>query len=539
MNSLSLPAADLAMHVYPCLHDIARHRQLVLIHGWGWDSDCWAPLLPELQQLGQVWMLDLPGFGQTQTQPHLGLDALLAQLAAQLPDRALLMGWSLGGMLATALAHRYPHRVERLITLATNARFVAGKDYPTAMAVEINQQFNQAFAVDPAATLKRFTGLMAQGDAEERSLLKQLRNARASLEPKSEWQRSLEWLASLDNRTAFAELKLPGLHLLGEADALVPAAAAATLRDLNPGQQVEVMSGAAHAIHWSQPQPLVARIARFLADTEARPALDKRRVAQSFSRAATSYDSVAELQRAVGHQLLQQLAREGLPAAVTSASARILDLGCGTGYFTAQLNERFAQAEIIGLDIAEGMLGVARQRCPQVQQWVCGDAEQLPLQSASVDLVFSSLAIQWCEQLPRLFAELQRVLKPGGLLAFSTLGPDTLRELRAAWQSVDTYVHVNRFTPAEQLHSGLVASGMELLHWQEELRQLGYGRLQELTRELKALGAHNSNAGQPRGLTGRHKLAQFKQAYEAFRQDGLLPASYQVYYGLAQVPADH
>lgn len=537
MNSLSFPTASLAVCTYPCLNPRASHRHWVLIHGWGWDSRCWEPLLPELQQLGQVWALDLPGFGESVPQPVLELDALLQQIEAYLPEKAWLLGWSLGGMLATALAHRYPDRVEGLVCLAANARFVANDDYPIAMPPEVNRQFNSAFVADPDTVLRRFTGLMAQGDSDERRLLKELRSARASLQSSPQWLVWLELLAQLDNRPMLAELRQPVLHLLGEADALVPAAAAETLAGLNPTHQVEVLPGAAHALHWSRPQQLVEHIIRFLVEAET-PALDKRRVAQSFSRAAGSYDSVARLQRAVGSQLIGLLTPESLPQPLNAVEAAplVLDLGCGTGHFTAALAERFPQARLAGLDIAEGMLGVARQRCPRSWAWICGDAESLPLQSASVDMVFTSLAIQWCERLPQLMRELRRVLKPGGLLAFATLGPDTLKELRAAWQSVDNYVHVNRFAPEADLISALKTAGLPLVHWHREQRQLGYERLQDFTRELKALGANNSNSDQPRGLTGRQKLTRFKQAYESFRSNGLLPASYEVYYGLARLP---
>src|SRR5690606_13347117 len=108
---------------------------------------------------------------------------------------------------------------------------------------------------------------------------------------------------------------------------------------------------------------------------------------------------------------------------------------------------RLPSAEILGLDLAEGMLRFARLERPGRSHWLCGDAEALPLASASVDLVYSNLSIQWCENLPLLLAELRRVLRAGGKLVLTTMGPRTLRELKSAWQEVDGYVHVNRFQP--------------------------------------------------------------------------------------------
>lgn len=516
--------ATLAVHHYPATGSVQR-EPLVLLHGWGTDSQTWQPLLPGLQQTGEVYAIDLPGFGESRDIPFTDADSVLTLLEQHLPERAVLMGWSLGGMLAVALADRFSGKVSRVITLAANVRFVAAADYPTAMPRTINRNFNQQFAADPQQTLKLFTGLLAQGDAQERGLLKTLRRVHVS-SPGASWKQALDLLAQLDNRPAFARLNQPGLHILAETDALVPAAAAPQLRELNPRQQIELLPQTAHALHWSQPLQVMQLINAFLLAPQS---LDKRKVAQSFSRAAHTYDAVAGLQRDVGSQLLLQLAPGEAPA-------RVVDLGCGTGFFSQRLRQQYPKAELIGVDIAQGMLDYARQTHGDIAAWLCGDAEHLPLADASVDLIFSSLAIQWCTDPQRLFSGIRRVLKPGGLCIFATLGPDTLSELRQAWQQVDGYVHVNRFEPAATVHQAIEAAGLTLNHWQVERRELRYTRLQELTRELKALGAHNVNAGKPEGLTGRRKVAAFRQAYEEFRCAGYLPASYEVFYGAVEAP---
>jgi malonyl-CoA O-methyltransferase len=526
---------ELAIYRYPAATAETLCEPIVLLHGWGGDSHTWQPLLLYLQQWADVIAIDLPGFGESATVPVFELDSVLALVEQCLPERAVLIGWSLGGMLALALAQRLPQKITRVITLAANAKFVASADYPTAMPCAVNQQFNQGFAADAQVTLKIFGGLLAQGDRNERTLLKTLRRQQPMQATNHNWHEALNLLAQLDNRTAFAQLTQPGLHLLGKADVLVPVAAAQAVQRLNAQQQVEVLAGAAHALHWSQPQQVAQLIGKFLQRTARAAsalnvaALDKRKVAHSFSRAAHTYDSVANLQRAVGGQLL-----DNLPT--PDSVARVLDLGCGTGFFSDILVERFPQADIIGLDIAEGMLGFARNQHASTVQWLCGDAENLPLQSASVDVIFSSLAIQWCENLPGLFRELQRVLTPGGKIIVSTLGPATLHELKNAWQTVDGYVHVNRFQAAQAVRAALTAAGLQLDHWQQENRELAFERLVELTRELKALGAHNINRGQPGGLTGRAKIEALKQAYEKFRRNDYLPATYEVFYVVASRP---
>ncbi len=251
---------------------------------------------------------------------------------------------------------------------------------------------------------------------------------------------------------------------------------------------------------------------------------DKRQVAASFSRAAESYDSVAALQRDVGQQLLVQL-----PAAITPE--RWLDLGCGTGYFSRALGERFPASQGVALDIAEGMLRHARP-LGGAQQFIAGDAERLPLRDASCELLFSSLALQWCADFAAVLSEAERLLKPGGVLAFSSLCVGTLQELRDSWQAVDGFVHVNRFRHFEDYQRLCDGSGLTRLSLQTAPETLYYPDVRSLTHELKALGAHNLNPGRPGGLTGRARMLALLNAYERFRQPRGLPATYQVVYGV-------
>lgn len=250
---------------------------------------------------------------------------------------------------------------------------------------------------------------------------------------------------------------------------------------------------------------------------------DKRQVAASFSRAAASYDAVAGLQRDVGERLLAQLP--------TLAPTRWLDLGSGTGHFSRALARRYPAAEGLALDIAEGMLRHAR---PQggARHFLAGDAERLPLAPASLDLVFSSLALQWCADFASVLAEARRVLRPGGLLAFTSLCSGTLQELRDSWADVDGFVHVNRFRPFERYRQLCQASGLQPLRLEQRPAVLHFADLRQLTGELKALGAHNLNPGRPGGLTGRARLRALAAAYERRRVAEGLPATYQVVYGL-------
>jgi malonyl-CoA O-methyltransferase len=234
---------------------------------------------------------------------------------------------------------------------------------------------------------------------------------------------------------------------------------------------------------------------------------------------------VAFIQRRVGESLLEKLPDVSADLSV--------DLGCGTGFFLENLHKKL-KGDVVAFDLAEGMTRYVK-RHNESRLCVCGDAENIPLADASVDCIYSSLAIQWCEDNRSLFSEIYRVLKPGGKIVFSTLGPETLAELKQAWSAVDDYVHVNRFVGRDDLQRAAVAGGFSNMEISEEMITLEYAQLKGLTRELKGIGAHNVNEGRPAGLTGRHRIKQLLAAYEGQRNErGMLPATYQVWYGVLQ-----
>ena len=260
--------------------------------------------------------------------------------------------------------------------------------------------------------------------------------------------------------------------------------------------------------------------------------IDIARVRRSFGRSARAYDAAAVLQKRVRDELLERLDVVRLEPAV------VLDLGAGTGHASLALKRRYRSSQVIALDLAEGMLREAGKRQTLLRRFrrVCGQAAALPLRDASVDLVFSNLMLQWCQDPDSVFGEIRRVLKPGGLFTFTTFGPDTLVELRRAWAAADERTHVNRFIDMHDLGDALVRSGLAEPVMDVERFTLTYAEVRDLMRDLKDIGAHNANAGRPRGLTGKGTLARMTAAYEAFRKDGRLPATYEVVYGQAWCP---
>lgn len=511
-------------------------QSLVLLHGWGCNREVWRPLLATLRPWADVTLLDLPGCAPGDDSCRSpALPELLAGILDCAPERAVYVGWSLGGQLAIALAALAPERVQAFVTICTNPSFVAIDDWP-GMDADAFCGFRAAVEAAPPAALRRFDLLQVTGSPHPRQLVRELRRLCRGTATR-ELLAGLEWLQSIDQREALSALHQPQLHVLAQDDALVPVRVERCLRSAvahTASAVVKVIHGASHLALLDSPRELGREILGFLGDcgllraiTALPPAVAKQDVAMSFSRAAETYDAVAQLQREVGEQLLTLL--DGLKC----APANVLDLGCGTGYFRRALRERYAQAHYIGLDIAAGMVSHARAHSSDDSAWLVADAETLPLASASIDLVFSSLALQWCDRPEHLFAEFARVLRPGGVCVFTTLGPSTLYELREAWAAVDARQHVNSFLPVSDLLRAARVPGITVRCESSHIR-LQYARVRELLDELKALGAHNMNRGRLAGLTGRRALQGMLHAYECRRAEGLLPATYDVIYGVVE-----
>lgn len=261
---------------------------------------------------------------------------------------------------------------------------------------------------------------------------------------------------------------------------------------------------------------------------------DPRAVRRAFGRAAGTYAQAAALQREVESRLLEQL--QYLDDRVP---ARLLDLGCGPGSASAALKARWGRkTDVVAMDLALPMLREtrAKSRFWRPIHAVQADAQALPFADAAFDLVVSNLCLQWVADLPRALGELRRVMREGGLLVFSTFGPDTLVELREAYAGAGYEPPLSPFAAIQQVGDALVAQGFHQPVIERDTFTLTYPDTAALMRELQAIGATDARVDRARGLAGKGRHRAVAAAYEPLRRDGVLPSTWEVVTAMAWAP---
>jgi malonyl-CoA O-methyltransferase len=264
------------------------------------------------------------------------------------------------------------------------------------------------------------------------------------------------------------------------------------------------------------------------------PVFDRKTIQRRFGRAASGYAQRARLQAEVAGRLLERL--DGLKF----SPEIVVDLGCGPGLQARALSERYRDARVVALDLALPMLHEAKKQAGwrgRRFRRVAADATALPLAESSVDLIYSNLMLQWCEDLPSVLNGLRRALRPGGLLLVSTFGPDTLNELRDAWAAVDDGEHVSRFTDVQTVGDCLVRAGFQEPVLDTDWFTTLYKQPRDVLDELRAIGANHALRRRDAGLTAPGTLRRMLDAYETRRQDdGHIPATWEVVYASAWAP---
>jgi malonyl-CoA O-methyltransferase len=535
---------------------------LVLLHGWALHGGMWGPWLDALSERARLHIVDLPGHGRSPWNDDLtDLPRLAREVSALVPAGAAVLGWSLGGMVALEIARSRPGDLAALVLVATTPCFLAREEWSGGMQPEVLEGFAAGLANDYRRTIANFLALQAWGDERATEALRSLRaNLASHGEPVPRaLQAGLEILREADLRDALPSIATPTLVIAGEHDRITPSAAGRELAARLPAARFVEIAKAGHAPFLSHGDEVRRHVLQFLAFREpavapaatsageptyrAAPsparaaddyALDLGRVRGAFSTAARTYDAAAVLQSRVRTELLDRL------DVLRMKPEAVVDLGAGTGQGTIALKRRYPSSRVVAVDVAVGMLLEAGRRQTLLRRFgrVAGDAAGLPLRDASVDMVFSNLMLQWCNDPDRVLRECRRVLRPGGVLHFTTLGPDTLCELRRSWQAADPgHAHVSRFLDMHDLGDALVRAGFAEPVLDVERYTLTYDDARGLMRDLKAIGAHNATAGRARGLTGKATLQRMLAAYESYRRDGKLPATYEVVFAQAWNPA--
>ncbi len=259
---------------------------------------------------------------------------------------------------------------------------------------------------------------------------------------------------------------------------------------------------------------------------------DKKTTRLHFERAADTYDASAVLQKEVAKRLTERLDY------IKHSPKTALDVGSGTGFVTRDLLKRYPKSSIIALDIAHSMARKSQQQGGWFHKplAICADAEQLPLKPDSIELLISSLMLQWSNDLKKTFIGFHSVLAPNGLLLFSTFGPETLREMRDSWATVDNVPHTSNFLDMHEIGDALLQSGFINPVTDMEMITMTYANVRQLMRDIKQIGASNTDTERNKGLMGKHKLKAFEAAYEQFKtNENLYPATWEVIYGHAWV----
>ena len=256
--------------------------------------------------------------------------------------------------------------------------------------------------------------------------------------------------------------------------------------------------------------------------------LEHHQIKAAFSKAASQYEQHAVLQKEALERLLERVDFDAFESEQKFLPKTILDLGCGTGWAIKPLLQRFKDSHIIAADFSKAMLDqIPKQAQVEPRQT---DAHAIDVHAGSVDLVFSNLMLQWCDE-QTVLQEIKRALKPGGLMHLTTMGEHTLHELRHAWSEIDDKPHVNRFVPANELADLALRQGYDDVIADSELITMTYGSVIDVMRDLKNIGAHNTDDKRTKGLTSPRVLKELTKHYEQFRtDDGLYPATFELVY---------
>jgi len=514
---------------------------LLFIHGWASDSLIWKPILELLQEEYSLYSLDLPGYGENADVPVESIDQFLflfeQYIAPQLPEKFSVVGWSLGGALATLIATRLQRNVQALFTVCTNPEFVASTRWPCAMERGVFEDFCSRFQSDPARTIDRFCLLQAKGALDSKALASQLRsNCGTMAERHSSLFYGLEWLRSISLHEHWRNLDVPVFHSYGQFDALLHSETAQKVRQCYPYHIVRCYKKSSHLPFISEQEKWVEDFRADMTSVRNRkledPAsgVDTKAVKNAFSRAASRYDNLAKLQWRVASDLMC-----GKTVRCIESGEAVLDLGAGTG-FVGRLLPAAAKTNFVQVDISLHMLEKAIANPGSCVQ---ADMDALPLQDEAFDFVVSSLSLQWSRDVHALMDSCHTLLKPGGKMLFSTILPGSLNEITQAWKAIDEAEHVHGFCSGTDLRRIIEKTGFTVCDWIErEYRQV-FNSPRELLTSVSGIGAGNHRRDRQSGLLGKQRFNHLLQELNAQADEsGGIHLGYVILLAEIRKPAD-
>lgn len=454
---------------------------VVILNGWGFTAEVWQAFAGYLGR--EVFVASVPD--------NLTFSELwLSQLGEQIPKSAHLIAWSIGVKFASSLwCSGVRWQTTSLVSGTT--KFIR-EDGLGLRALDF-KKFARRVGRGGESARQYFSALVAHGCEREVEPIEYLQS---DLE---NYSKALEVLALNEESANFSD---PVVQVVGDQDVMV------ACESYCPSVPLRVISGAAHQLPLAFARELSDIIKAQISQEDYR-----QRIAESFGRAAERYDQVAELQQRVAKRLVD--------AHEFSGTELVVDVGCGTGYLSQLILEKSGVMPV-GVDISEQM--IARYSERGFTGYVA-DAESLPFADGSVDVIVSSLAIQWCAFPERVFREFRRVLKPSGRVVLATLADGTLSELQSAADQSQLGRRINRFPPVDDwrryAESAEFAAG--IASYKEGVSAASFT---QLLRHLRGIGA-NCVIGGERAALNRGEIDRWGQALAAIC-NGSFNTSYHV-----------
>lgn len=505
---------------------------ILLIHGWAMSSTVWETIKNYIEQDFDVYALDLPGHGVNSEIEVDSINELLclfdSSILPDLPQNFSVIGWSLGGVVATYLAEKHQSRVNALITVATTPKYISDEKWKYGFNEKALDLFIRYILVDSKKVLRQF-------------MLMQLTNA-PNVKKEKQWLneiiegnsygttalgKQLKWFKVIDIFPIWKALDLPVANCFGSNDPLIPVETANELIEQFPEHKVFVFESSAHAPFYSEAKSFANKVKTFLLSSynhnSCQP-LIKRHVKMSFERSAENYDELANFQKHENISLIE-FARE--VNVLQQEVLECLDLGAGTGFFRQYIQQNKIPVTVYELDISMAMLKQSQMKADNSLQ-LCADIEALPIANNRFDMVFSSLVLQWITDFDAVLQQLSDVIKPSGFIVTNILVDGSLQELKDSSKELGDENHVNVFLNESEVLEKFKKYNFSVKRHQTRNVVEKFSSVDQMLKSIRGIGAGN-HLKRSNKLLSRKKYNNFIHCLNEMRLDsGEIPLTYRV-----------